>query len=511
MAVIMYIFLGIVIFQFAVLVGCAVVHLRRQQVTTETEAPPERHVVLIPCYGEEEDQIRTSMESIEETNYDNDTLLMLFVVDGMVRGKGASKTTAEIVLVDVMHHPDVATIEDITDPPYAYDYECAINHHHLPKNRVSVFHGTSPRGVPYMVLVKIGLSSDERAQGNRGKKDSIVLAMQLLRAAMTITDIMVSGHVADIHRLIVAAPMDLSLYTHMMIIDADTAVEPHCFTIFQREFHADPELLGMCGETRVIPSWNMLVMAQKYEYWYSHILLKSFEDTMFNVFVLSGCFSVYRLSDLLHPHILSSFSTRCPSFGDEYTLRIANILEIGEDRFLSMLLMRLYPEKRLGYTAKTHCWTNVPETLRTLLCQRRRWTNSLIHCHHHLFSHPPDTRILRKIRLWYAIVAELWTVYILPPAIVIGLLLFGLGFLNFQVTAWFIVLLILGLFQSLAFAILFLRLDLVPYWPAFFVTIPIFSFFVPLYSIWKSDALQWGRTRRLAKTPDVGRKWYATI
>ena len=52
------------------------------------------------------------------------------------------------------------------------------------------------------------------------------------------------------------------------------------------------------------------------------------------------------------------------------------------------------------------------------------------------------------------------------------------------------------MFQSLLFALFNLRFDMVVVWPAYFVSTPFFSVVVPLYSLWKSDSLDWGLTRK---------------
>jgi chitin synthase len=70
---------------------------------------------------------------------------------------------------------------------------------------------------------------------------------------------------------------------------------------------------------------------------------------------------------------------------DEYavnnvdTLHKKNLLSLGEDRFLTTLLLKHFPDFRTKFTPDAHCETVVPDKMEVLLSQRRRWINSTIH------------------------------------------------------------------------------------------------------------------------------------
>lgn len=61
------------------------------------------------------------------------------------------------------------------------------------------------------------------------------------------------------------------------------------------------------------------------------------------------------------------------------TLHQKNLLLLGEDRFLSTLMLRTFPNRKMLFCPQARCHTVAPDTFSVLLSQRRRWINSTIH------------------------------------------------------------------------------------------------------------------------------------
>ena len=61
------------------------------------------------------------------------------------------------------------------------------------------------------------------------------------------------------------------------------------------------------------------------------------------------------------------------------TLHEKNLLLLGEDRFLTTVLIRTFPNRKMMFLPQARCRTVVPDTFSMLLSQRRRWINSTIH------------------------------------------------------------------------------------------------------------------------------------
>lgn len=112
----------------------------------------------------------------------------------------------------------------------------------------------------------------------------------------------------------------------------------------------DNMIMGVCGETRIAnkrQSW--VTMIQVYEYFISHHLAKAFESVFGGVTCLPGCFSMYRLkarkandSDWV-PVLVQSSIVGEYAQSEVESLHEKNLLLLGEDRFLTTLMLRTFP------------------------------------------------------------------------------------------------------------------------------------------------------------------------
>lgn len=53
--------------------------------------------------------------------------------------------------------------------------------------------------------------------------------------------------------------------------------------------------------------------------------------------------------------------------------------QLGEDRYLTTLMLRTFPRRKMMFCPQAVCKTIVPDTFGVLLSQRRRWINSTVH------------------------------------------------------------------------------------------------------------------------------------
>jgi chitin synthase len=60
------------------------------------------------------------------------------------------------------------------------------------------------------------------------------------------------------------------------------------------------------------------------------------------------------------------------------TLHLKNLLHLGEDRYLTTLMMKHFPTMKTKFTGDAKCRTFCPEKWDVLLSQRRRWINSTV-------------------------------------------------------------------------------------------------------------------------------------
>ncbi|CAG8771028.1 16338_t:CDS:1, partial [Dentiscutata heterogama] len=121
-----------------------------------------------------------------------------------------------------------------------------------------------------------------------------------------------------------------------------------------------------------------------FEYYISHHLGKPFESIFGGVTCLPGCFCMYRIKVpkydghivpiLANPDVVEMYASNSVE-----TLHQKNLLLLGEDRYLTTLMLRTFPKRKMIYVPKAICKTVVPDNFKVLLSQRRRWINSTIH------------------------------------------------------------------------------------------------------------------------------------
>lgn len=431
--------------QFLLVVTCGIwSKVRGWRTRRRSTEKRNRWVAIVPCYNETLEEVRATWESLTQAGVD----VVVVVVDGT--GTATHRHVAQLT-------------EGCHRSGHSGTYRCASNAHGLETNRYTAYEGTA-LGSEYLVITKVGMG-DEPHRGNRGKKDSVCLCVDLIK--------------------------DDRADHHVLLVDCDTQVDPWCLKVFDVILETE-DVIGVCGETKVAQPRGLHVLqeAQRFEYWYCHILLKSLESAVYNVFVLSGCFAAYRLGCLVDVNPM--FKTRCESTMREGTLQTRNILEVGEDRYLCTLLLRRFPSKRLVYTCATWCTTKVPTSVKGFLKQRRRWTNSLVHCHQYLVRHPPSQSAWNHVGMYFLLVVELWAVYALPMALFVGAFWFVLACIRLHVSAWFLSFLLACFLQSALVALVLGPANL-PSWPFFFAATPLFSMVVPLYSLWNADDLEWAK------------------
>ena len=67
------------------------------------------------------------------------------------------------------------------------------------------------------------------------------------------------------------------------------------------------------------------------------------------------------------------------SEGNVDTLHKKNLFSLGEDRYLTTILIKHFPTYKLKFSPDAIAHTIAPESWSVLLSQRRRWINSTVH------------------------------------------------------------------------------------------------------------------------------------
>lgn len=86
-----------------------------------------------------------------------------------------------------------------------------------------------------------------------------------------------------------------------------------------------------------------------------------------------------RSADKGKPLVVSSLIIDDYSDGNLDTLHKKNLLALGEDRYLTTLILKHFPTYKTKFIQDAHAMTVAPHSWSILLSQRRRWINSTVH------------------------------------------------------------------------------------------------------------------------------------
>jgi chitin synthase len=354
--------------------------------------PLAHSICLVTAYSEGEQGLRTTIDSIAMTDYPNSHKVIVVICDGIIKGQGEAHSTPDIVL---------GMMKDSTvplDEVQAFSY-VAVASGSKRHNMAKVYCGFYDYGsdstiplekqqrVPMIAIVKCGTPDEEQQSkpGNRGKRDSQIILMSFLQKVM-FDERMTELEYELFNGMWKVTGISPDFYEIVLMVDADTKVFPDSLTHMVSAMVKDPEIMGLCGETKIAnkrASWVSAI--QVFEYFISHHLAKSFESVFGGVTCLPGCFCMYRIKApkgaqnywvpiLANPDVVEHYSENVVD-----TLHKKNLLLLGEDRYLSTLMLRTFPKRKQVFVPQAVCKTTVPEEFSVLLSQRRRWINSTIH------------------------------------------------------------------------------------------------------------------------------------
>ncbi|KAJ7066810.1 glycosyltransferase family 2 protein [Mycena belliarum] len=445
----------------------------------------------VPCYTEGEDSLRRTVDSLAALNYDDKRKLIFIICDGNIIGSGNDRTTPRIVLdilgVDSKLDPEPLLFKSVGEGSKALNYGKVYSGLYEFEGHV----------VPYMVVVKVGKPTERSKPGNRGKRDSQILLMHYLNR-VHFDHAMSPLELEIYHQMRNVIGIDPAFYEYIFTIDADTTVTPDSLNRLVASAADDSSIIGICGETKLQnedTSW--WTMIQVYEYYLSHHLSKAFESLFGSVTCLPGCFSLYRIrtADKGRPILISN------RIIDEYaepnvdTLHKKNLFSLGEDRFLTTLLMKHFPTFKTKFCPDAIAHTMAPESWRILFSQRRRWINSTIHnlCELVLL---PELFGFCCFSMRFFVFIDLLGTLILPATVVYLVYLIVIVSTKaapFPTIAIIMIAVTYGL-QAIIF-ILKREFMLVGWMVVYILSYPVYSFFLPVYSFWCMDEFGWGNTR----------------
>ncbi|KAF8580001.1 glycosyltransferase family 2 protein [Ramaria rubella] len=461
-------------------------------------------ICLVTCYSEGEDSLRTTLDSISATSYSDARKLLFVVCDGMITGAGEKRSTPDICVGLLEADPRFGNPE-----PMGY---FAVGSGTKKENRAMVYAGhytVAGRRTPTIIIVKCGTEAEARTDkkpGNRGKRDSQLILMNFF-SRVTYNDRMTPLDFDLFRKIQSLMGVTADFFEVCLMVDADTKVYPDSLRQLVNSMHHDHYIMGVCGETRIANKRQSWVTAiQVYEYFISHHLAKAFESVFGGVTCLPGCFSMYRLKArkvtdddwvpiLCKPEIVREYSQ-----SEVTTLHQKNLLLLGEDRFLTTILLRTFPNRKMMFVPQARCRTVAPDTFRVLLSQRRRWINSTIH----------NLMELVRVRnlcgtfcfsMQFVVFMDLLGTVVLPVAIcltyslVVNMILDPPKTFD-QAIPLMLLLAVIGL-PGVLILITTRKVVYVFWMLIYLVALPVWNFVLPVYAFWHFDDFSWGETRKV--------------
>lgn len=200
------------------------------------------------------------------------------------------------------------------------------------------------------------------------------------------------------------------------------------------------------------------------------------------------------------------------------TLHAKNLLLLGEDRFLSTLMLRTFPRRQMMFVPQARCKTVVPDQFKVLLSQRRRWINSTVHNLMELVL-VSDLCGIACLSMQFSVFVDLIGTLVLPAAICLTIYLIVSTAVssNPQWQSLALLVAILGLPAVLigitTFKIVYImwmlgkrpvNTKIVPILyishiirTVYIIALPIWNFILPVYAYWHFDDFSWGATRKV--------------
>lgn len=452
----------------------------------------DRFVICqVPAYTEDEHALRRAIDSLARTKYDDKRKLLVVICDGMIVGAGNERSTPRIVLDILGSPPDV-------DPP-AYSFE-SLGEGDKQHNMAKVYTGLYEVGghiVPYMVIVKVGKPTEGFRPGNRGKRDSQMLLMRFFNrvhygAPMSPLELELYHQIQNV------IGINPSHYEFLMQVDADTMVSPESISQLAGKLIQDQRIQAVCGETELSNARHSITtMIQVYEYFISHNLAKAFESLFGTVTCLPGCFTLYRLYDRSsgRPILVSHPIIEKYSENEVNTLHMKNLLHLGEDRYLTTLLLKHNPKYSTKYLRHAHAYTIAPDSWAVLLSQRRRWINSTVH---NLVELVPMSEMCGFccFSMRFIVLIDLLSTFVQPVTLAYIAYLIYLCVSRPGTIPYTSIALIGAIYGLQALIFIFrLKWEMIGWMLVYILALPIHSLALPLYSFWHMDDVSWGNTR----------------
>jgi len=309
------------------------------------------YVYVVPCYNESKSDLLGSLDAlVRQRVAAGDKCLLLIICDGVVVGQHNTQSTADILL-------DILGLEEGEGRRYK-------------TGRLRLYRGTYAGKMPFVLCIK---------EENRGKRDSLVLVRRQCLKFNQHEDNLLNAWFFD-------AVFQDEKIDYLIGIDADTVLADECAYELIRAIEAEPDVYGCVGyvevDVRRQPAYSPFVWYQHAEYMFAQCLRRQAQARLTKkVSCLSGCNQILRVSEETCGEALLQQFNRIPGPEENIFRQIRGYA--SEDRNHVGLMLSMYPYVKTTQALRAVAHTEVPQSVRVFLSQRRRWnlgasTNDLL-------------------------------------------------------------------------------------------------------------------------------------
>ncbi|KAI9359255.1 nucleotide-diphospho-sugar transferase [Zopfochytrium polystomum] len=328
----------------------------------------------------------------------------------------------------------------------------------------------------------------------------------------------------------------------ILFMDSDMNVFEDALEALMSDMRRRKQCEAMTGLTTVrTKGSNILEIMQAIEYLRIQVLEKTFHDFFGTTTCLSGCLTLVRMDAL--DRVAPLYFDGVPGYSRRSFFRDDTVdpdepldesvhgfwrMHLGEDRWLTFLLEMhgsRFPENRqetrgcgkgvVGFCLGARASTEVPNTLKVLIQQRRRWILGMLANEIHNLSTSGLWRRHPLVTFHRALLMAGFAGGMIDLLVVLNLLFWGVSLIakinliilvsvNWLIIVWAS----LGTRQA----------EVIPWFPVYFLGQPILNAFYNVYAVFTMKRKTWGgprslmeteRSRRVNQTP--ARIWAARV
>lgn len=504
-------------------------------------------MLMVPCYAEATDVLKQTIESMAITQYADSRKMLMFVCDGTVKNPSASREVY-VEMLDLLGYS--GTEEPI---PQAY---ASLGQGYKKPNFAKVYSGfyeTGRNRVPYLMVVKVGNARERHdlRRGNRGKRDSMMIALAFLERCMDLASNRITPLEYQLfNQCYNLLGIDPRTFKYMLVIDADTQVKGTVLQKLVSRMEKDERLIAISGDVRPAnPEENVTTMLQIFPLYMRFFSGLAYEACLGSMITINGGFVMYRiwqdkspktptmsnsrpsvnpstpsrmlyskqsndiqrntipweqsqdgydkhttimtgvesnfslstpvdvLACCVHPTVLREFATPAAD-----TLHMRNVLLLGEEQYLSIVLLKSHPRHRLGFEPDAIGYATVPNTYKNLQAQQTRLLRTNFH------NNIEMLKVASQIGLTYWILAftKILDTVVSPMMMVYLYSVFIRFFIGYGLAYEVIAICFLGLVSLHIFYFLIRRQFKYVLWFLLycFAAVPLFNIWFPLVALW---------------------------